>query len=684
MLSLTYTANGFSIFFNNQLRLYHHNTDLPLFHFGEGKAIYSEHLGSYKIKETLQTKSAVSNFSLIQDTQTSIRIQFTLGSESFQMNIVEDSNQMQITFDNIPSKYNRFWINLPASPTEAIYGGGEQFSEFNLAHQKVPLWVQEQGIGRKGFTAFVANLAEGAGGSKFHTYYPQPTFVSLDNYYCHFDQSAFGVMHFHYRTTPRPFHQFHFWQIPKAIFIGVFQNFIKTVSALNLFLGLQPKLPNWVYSGMWLAIQGENGLDSVRSRLQKALDAGVNISAIWSQDWQGILKTTFGTQLFWDWKWDGPNRKIRFPNFPDFVKEVRKKGIRYLGYINPFLYEKGALFQEAKEKGYLIKTKAGDLYITKTTTFNVGLLDLTNPEVTQWIKSVIKKNMIEEAGLSGWMADFGEYLPIEGELASGEDPEIIHNQYPVLWDKVNLEAIEEAGKLGEIVYFTRSGYSNSSRYTTLVWAGDQMVNWEYHDGLASVIPAALSLGMCGIGYHCSDIGGFTSLKWIRRSKELFLRWVEQATFTMIMRTHESNRPEECWQFDSDQETLDHLARMTRIHTDLTPYLQSLSDEYQSTGIPPLRPLVLHYPGDPLTISIKYQYLLGQDLLVAPVLKKNKKKWKVYLPNDSWLHLWSEDEYTGGTITIEAPWGYPPIFYRKESKFKKIFSEIAKRFGLYSL
>ena len=139
-------------------------------------------------------------------------------------------------------------------------------------------------------------------------------------------------------------------------------------------------------------------------------------------------------------------------------------------------------------------------------------------------------------------------------MISGNNPEIAHNQYPVLWDQANYEAVKEAGKLGEIVYFTRSGYSYSSRFTTAVWAGDQMVNWEYHDGLASVIPAALSLGLCGIGYHCSDIGGFTSLKWIKRSKELFLRWVEQATFTMIMRTHESNRPEKCWQFDSDAET----------------------------------------------------------------------------------------------------------------------------------
>lgn len=683
MLKIDYSPKSFSIYINQQLRLYHHSVKSPLISLGYGNAEYKENYGDFKIKEQLIDSASVSNFSIMTVSDSYIEIQFTWKSKSIILNIREENENVQIRFDNIPKKINRFWMNLPGTKGEAIYGGGEQFSEFNLAHQKVPLWVQEQGIGRKGITAFLANAISGVGGTKFHTYYPQPSFVSLDNYYFHVEQSAFGYVHFHKKTKPRILHELHFWQVPNAIYIGVRDNFLETVSTLNKWLGIQPKLPEWVYSGMWLAIQGEGGLEKVRSRLQAALDSEVQISAIWSQDWQGILKTFFGTQLFWDWKWDGMGRNIRFPNFPEFVKEIRTKGIRYLGYINPFLYEKGELFKEAKKKGYLIKNENNEVYITKTTSFNVGLLDLFNPEVCSWIKSVIKKNMIEEAGLSGWMADFGEYLPINGNSIMKENMELAHNNYPVLWAKCNYEALKENENLGEMIFYTRSGYSGISKYTTVVWAGDQLVNWEYHDGLASVIPAALSLSMCGIGYHCSDIGGFTSFKWIKRSKELFLRWTEQATFTMIMRTHESNQPEKCWQFDSDQETLDHLARMTKIHSELKPYLEFLSEIYQQSGISPIRPLVLHFSTDKKTHSLKYQYLLGEDLLIAPVLKKKKKKWNVYLPKENWIHLWSGEEYTQGNTIVNAPWGFPPVFYRKSTDFKSIFESISEKYGYYS-
>ncbi len=683
MFKIVTSEEGFSIFLHNQLRVKHIEHNLPLMFLGTGQANYSEHLGAFTIKETEKSQHAVSNYKLLSQTDSEIRVQYSLLSDMIIVNFRFDNDQLTITFENVPEKYNRFWINLPASAKEGIYGGGEQYSEFNLAHQTVPLWVQEQGIGRKGFVSLLANLMEGAGGSKFHTYYPQPTFVSLENYFCHVEQSAYGELAFHTSKTPQNHHQLHFWQVPESITIGVKPTFQETVAAVNKFLGLQPKLPEWAYSGMWLAIQGEDGIEGVKSRLKLAMDAGVQISAIWSQDWQGILKTSFGTQLFWDWKWDGPNREIRFPNFPDFVKEIREHGIRYLGYINPFLYTQGVLFQEAQKNGFLVRTLEGNTFITRTTTFDVGLLDLTNPDACEWIKSVIKTNMIEEAGLSGWMCDFGEYLPICAQLASQENPELVHNKYPVLWDRVNLEAITEMGKADEIVFFTRSGYSHSSKYTPMVWAGDQNVNWGYHDGLASVIPAALSLSMCGIGYHCSDIGGFTSLKWIKRSKELFIRWVEQACFTMLMRTHEGNRPEVCWQFDSDQETLDHLARMTKIHVALKEYLQFLSEEYQNTGIAPLRPLVLHYPEDPLTHNMQYQYLLGKDLLVSPVLKRKKKAWKVYIPQGEWLHLWSDDSYSQGFHKIQAPWGFPPVFYQKGSVFEEVFEAIQEKYGLYT-
>jgi alpha-glucosidase len=142
-----------------------------------------------------------------------------------------------------------------------------------------------------------------------------------------------------------------------------------------------------------------------------------------------------------------------------------------------------------------------------------------------------------------------------------------------------------------------------------------------------------------------------------------------------MRTHEGNQPENNVQFDSDEKVLAHIARMSQIHVHLKPYLQHISEEYQNTGISPMRPLFLHYEDDKEVHSIKYQYLFGRDLLVAPVIKEGKTEWKVYFPSNEWIHLWSEERFSKGWHKIDAPLGSPPVFYRKGSEFTELFQEI---------
>jgi len=280
-----------------------------------------------------------------------------------------------------------------------------------------------------------------------------------------------------------------------------------------------------------------------------------------------------------------------------------------------------------------------------------------------------------EFGLSGWMADFGEYLPVDAVLYSKINAEKAHNLLPTLWAKLNRAAIEETDKLGEIVYFMRSGYSGAGRYNTMTFSGDQNVDWSLDDGLASVITSALSLGMSGMGLHHSDIGGYTTIFDMKRSKELMMRWTEMAAFTPMMRTHEGNRPKDNWQFDSDDETLLFLAKMVKIFTKLAPYIKEAVKENSKKGIPVMRPLFIHYENDKKTYDIKYEYLLGRDLLVAPVYESGKDRWKVYLPKDNWVHLWNGTKFNGGEIEVEAPIGKIPVFYRKSSKYEDLFKEI---------
>ncbi|MHB1628687.1 MAG: alpha-glucosidase [Bacilli bacterium] len=560
--------------------------------------------------------------------------------------------------------FNRMWIRFAAETEEHVYGCGEQFSQFDLRGRTFPLWVSEQGVGRNKSTlaTFHADSQMGAGGDYYTTYFPQPTFVSSRKLYIHVADSFY--MEFDFRSPV--YHQLALWGIPEKIIVGSSPSFAELLGGLTDLLGRQPELPAWAYQGVWLGLQG--GVATMLEKVNRGLERGLQIAAVWAQDWEGKRITAFGKQLMWNWRYD----EILYPGLEREIANLNARDIRFLGYINPFLAIEGDLYQEAHDKGYTVRTSSGDDYLVVVTTFPAALLDLTNPQAVAWIKQVIRANMIG-LGLSGWMADFAEYLPTDAVLASGEDPERLHNAWPVMWARVNREAVREAGKEGEIVFFTRSGYSGTGRYTTLMWAGDQNVDWSLDDGLASVIPAMLSLSMSGVGLHHSDVGGYTSLFSMTRSKELFVRWAELGAFSVVMRTHEGNRPDENWQFDSDEETLQQFARLSRVHKLLAFYLQAAVRENARTGLPVARPLFVHYEADPNCYDIAYEYLLGRDLLVAPVYKEGVATWELYLPPDEWVHLWSGERFAGGTVQVSAELGYPPVFYRPCSVYAADFA-----------
>lgn len=287
---------------------------------------------------------------------------------------------------------------------------------------------------------------------------------------------------------------------------------------------------------------------------------------------------------------------------------------------------------------------------------------------------MIKKNLIE-LGCGGWMADFGEYLPTDTFLHNGVSAEIMHNAWPALWAKCNYEALEETGKLGEILFFMHAGYTGSQKHSVMMWAGDQNVDWSLDDGLASVVPAALSLAMTGHGLHHSDIGGYTTLFEMKRTKELLLRWCDFSAFTPMMRTHEGNRPGDNWQFDGDAETIAHFARMTTVFTTLKPYIKAAVAQNAKSGLPVMRPLFLHYEDDARAYTLKYQYLFGRDLLVAPVHEEGRHDWTLYLPQDNWVNVWTGETCQGGEVTVAAPLGKPPVFYRQQSEWADLFNTL---------
>jgi len=661
MIKIKFNNYGFSIYFKDYLFCKHSITS-PFIVLGYGEGEYLMNNGFFRISENITNTISTTDFKIISQSETEIVIEF-----SNLLNVIFKvvNDRLEITFECKVKYINRFWFNILSSEDEKIYGCGKQYSELNLKRKIVPIWCEEEGIGRgKDITTLFANITYKAGGDAFTTPFPQPTFVSSKNFFCHIETTNYAIFDF----TNDNVSSLYVWNIPEKIVIDKQDKATDVISSLTNYFGKQPKLPEWIYDGICIDVQG--GSNTIVNKLESALQGNVEVNSLYIHDWVETKTTALGHKIMLDMEFD----KKSYPNLPDLIKTLNNKGVHLLGYINPFLSIGTQLYKEASEKGYLVKNKHNDDYIIQITTKNLGLLDLSNPDAVNWIKAIIKKNLIN-LGFYGWVADFGEHLPIDAILYSEENAEVFHNKYPVLWAKINKEAIEESKKSDEIVFFSNSGHIGSSKYAPIILSGKQGVGWSLDNGLATVIPACISLGFSGIGIHSLDIGGYLTIAHLKRSKELFIRWIELSAFSIIMKTNEGSKPNKNWQFDSDKETIQTLSKMSKAHKHLKPYLKAVVEEYYQKSLPTIRHPYIHYEHDEMLHQLKYQYLLGRDLLVAPVYKRNKKLWKVYLPDDNWIHIWTGNEYAQGWCEVQSPFGQPPVFYRKSSNFNKIFSEL---------
>lgn len=658
---------GFTLTYKDEVVIQHSNK-CPFLFAGKGNASYEMYRGNFKIEEALFSKIPLSKYKIEEGEVIKLTMCYE-GTEKLELSLSEEEDRLVCRLSSKDPSINRIWLRLYAEKEEKVYGLGEQFSYFNLRGKNFPLWTSEQGVGRNKdtYVTFLADVEDRAGGDYYSTFFPEPTFVSSRKYYFHTNESSY--MNFNFK--PKNYHELEFWNVPESFIISKRESYLELAEDISELLGKQPELPEWVYNGVILGIQG--GTKTCLDKLKKARELGIPVAGIWAQDWEGKRITPFGKRLMWNWQW---NQEL-YPGLDTEIKKLSEEGVKFLGYANPYLAIEGNLFKEASRKRYLVKSQIGEDYLIDMGSFYAGVVDLTNPEAFQWYKNVIQVNLID-FGLAGWMADFGEYLPTDAVLYSRESAELLHNRWPALWAQLNYEAVAERGKLGEVFFFMRAGFTGSQKYCTMMWAGDQNVDWSLDDGLASVIPAALSLSMCGVGLHHSDIGGYTTLFHMKRSKELLKRWMDYSAFTPMMRSHEGNRPDDNWQFDSDEDTLLHMARMGSVFVKLSPYMKVLVKENAEKGIPVMRPLFFHYENERECYDIKYEYLLGRDMLVAPVYEEKTESWNLYLPQDNWVHLWTGEEFTGGSIKVEAKEGYPPVFYRKQSEFSALFSEVGKQ------
>ncbi len=564
-----------------------------------------------------------------------------------------------------------FWEQ---SPRAHVFGFGAQFTYLDMRGRAVPIITAEQGVGRgaQPLTRFTEGLG-GAGGDWWSTYAPVPGFVTTemtglllqDTAPARFDLRRPGVGSVRlYAPRMRALA----YKAPD------------THALLEIHTretGRMAGLPNWAHGGAILGLQG--GSEKVERVVAELLAEGAPLAAVWLQDWVGNRQLPFGTRLWWDWQRD----EGRYPDWHGMRARLAALGVRVLTYVNPFLAPmderpggRPALFDAAQAAGYFVKNGSGETYLTDQGDFVAGLIDLSNPDARSWYLETLASNL-SESGASGWMADFGEGLPLDARLFGGTAVQW-HNRYPEAWAAFNHDlrgrvAEHSGGSAEDYLTFFRSGFTRSPGHAGLFWLGDQCVTWDRFDGLVSALTGLLSSGFSGFALNHGDVGGYTStlppLPTTLRSPELLARWGELMAFTAVLRTHEGNRPEHNVQVYSDAATRAAFAGAARLHAqwrDLRELREGLMVEAFETGMPVVRHPWLQYPDDPTCERLTRQFFLGPSLLVAPVLDEGATSVRAYLPADSgaWRHRWSGVTYEAGEgtwVTVAAPLGQPGLF-----------------------
>lgn len=556
-------------------------------------------------------------------------------------------------------------LKVPKENSESFFGIGTQFSHFRLNGKKFEILSQEQGNGRgkQPLTFFQRIVRPGLEGSATSTYAASPIVYSSNLKSFVFDSYVYGEADF----SDDKYNEFSFITSDLTFYQEKAGSWKELIEKTTRHTGRMRALPEWIQEGAIVGLMG--GKESVAKRLEKIKSAGTPLAGVWLQDWVGQRQTQIGPRLIWDWQRDH-----------NLYSDLDFGDTPVLGYFNPFLSplpvdNRISLLKEALEKDYLVKVH-GEPHGTDNGGFDGYLVDLFNPEARTWLKDIIIKQ-VRDNKFKGWMADFSEAMPFDAETLAPKSEQ--HHRYIEEWIKLNREVVNEVDSK-ELTFFNRASYLRGPGYSTLNWLGDQLSSWDKKDGMHSSLVGLLTGGLSGQTLNHSDIGGYVSACFkpfvcIKRTEELLIRWMELNAFGLVFRTHVGLKPSIAHQVDSSEKSLKAFARWAKTFKVLKEYKKPFLEEAASKGIPVVRPIFLEFPADKNTYSIDSQFMLGDSLMMAPMLK-SKKSRRVYLPQGKWFSVYSEEIWfsKGETFKVEAPLGKPAVFV-KESFPEETFTQL---------
>ncbi len=553
-----------------------------------------------------------------------------------------------------------FWFECQDG--ERFFGFGEWSDYADATGLTREIWTQEQHVGRGNDSdpPFPVN--------RVTTYFPVPFFISSRNYA--FFLTGYARMEFSMCENDKYWKAKIYDSVVNALVFRWEKKPLEAVEKFTEIVGRQKVPPLWAF-GNWIdEIFGqENVLNTVVWLRKNKIPS----SAIWTEDWAGGRWTT--PTIYNIGGWDTEHSRELYPEIERLSQELKKFGFKFLGYFNTFVPDHHKSHAESREKDILFRDRDGNIRYFWTPEGRAAIVDILSETGAQYMKDVMKK--IADLGFSGWMADFGEWV-LPSFISGGKTGWEFRNLYPYLWAKINYEFWESYSP-GDYVFFSRSGFTGSWKFSPVVWQGDQNTSFERFDGLGALVPQMTSVGMAGVANVGPDIAGYTTLFSGPSDKELYIRWTSLCAFVPIFRTHHGTEPKRNWRFDKDTETTLVFKRWAEEHIRLAPTFYELSKIAQSRGYPIVRHIFLEYPEvvkylpEKLEV-IEQQFLIGDSLLVAPIVKRGETKREVFIPPGIWFNYFSRNEsFSGGEngkfIEIEVPVGEIFVVVKKGSCIK---------------
>ena len=507
--------------------------------------------------------------------------------------------------DNGGNTYIREMLSISAG--EYIYGFGEKFTPFVKNGQTIDIWNNDGGTSTeqsyKSVPFFVSSRTYGV-------FAAHPEFVSFEVGSQFVSKTSFSIQG---------------EQLTYYIFGG--SSIADVISSYTDLTG-KPALPPAYSFGLWLS-----------TSFTTDYTEDTALSFIDEMQKRDIPLDVFHFDCFWmkefEWcgfKWDTTN----FPDPEGMIERLKKRGLKVCVWVNPYIGQRSSVFSELAEKGLFIKNKDGSVFQTDQWQPGLAIIDFTNPEAQKWYADRIKELAL--LGVDAIKTDFGERIPTDVIYFDNSDPFKMHNYYSYLYNKTVFDALNEIQGENNVCLFARSATAGCQQFP-VHWGGDSFSNYA---SMLETLRGCLSISMSGFGFCSHDISGFESTG----TPDLYKRWTAFGLMSTHSRYHGSNSYRVPWNFD--EESCDVARHFTKLKCRLMPYLFSNAVITHKTGIPMMRAMAVDFGFDRSALTCDMQYMLGENLLVAPIFNEEGTA-EFYLPTGGiWTDIQSGEQLNGGS------------------------------------